>query len=112
MSEHRASNLTGTKRRAKVHASAEAHSGGGRPFAIMASKLYDALRSAGAEESKARGAATAIADFEARIIGIDAKITGLDSKLAALYTHVSQLTWMVGIDIALATGVMFELLAE
>ena len=79
--------------------------------AIMVTEPHDALRSAGADEGKAREAATAVADFAARIIGIDAKAIGLDRKMGAVDGRVSQLTWMVGINIALTTGVIVKLLA-
>jgi hypothetical protein len=53
----------------------------------MMGELYDALLSAGADNDKARSAATEVASFENRLSGLD--------------TKVSLLTWMVGTVITL-----------
>jgi hypothetical protein len=56
-------------------------------MAVMLGNLYDALRSAGAEDEKARKAAEEIAPYEPRF-----------SKLES---DVALLKWMVGFNIAL-----------
>ena len=44
-------------------------------MAVMMGELYDALRSAGAEDDKAKRAATEVAGFDNRLSGIDGRVT-------------------------------------
>lgn len=61
-------------------------------MAVMMGELYDALRSAGAEDEKARRAATEVAGFENRLSTFDGR--------------VSVLTWMVGFNLALTLALV------
>ena len=61
-------------------------------MAVMMGDLYDALRSAGAEDDKARKAASEVAGFENRL-------SSLDSRVAVL-------TWMVGFNVALTLALV------
>lgn len=56
-------------------------------MAVMMGNLYDALKSAGAEDDKARKAAEEIAGYE--------------NHFAKLESDVALLKWMVGFNIAL-----------
>ena len=64
-------------------------------MAVMMGNLYDALRSAGAEDEKARKAAEELAGYENRF-----------SKLEA---DVGLLKWMVGFNLALTIAVVGKL---
>ncbi len=64
-------------------------------MAVMMGNLYDALRSAGAEDEKARKAAEELAGHENRF-----------SKLEA---DVGLLKWMVGFNLALTIAVVGKL---
>ena len=50
-------------------------------MAIMLSKTYDALISAGAPEDKAREAAEELADYESRLASIDNRLAAVEGKL-------------------------------
>ena len=56
-------------------------------MAVMMGDPYDALRSAGAEDDKAKRAASEVAGFE--------------NRPASLDSRVSILTWMVGFNLEL-----------
>jgi hypothetical protein len=60
-------------------------------MAVMLTEVYDALRSAGADEEKAKKAAEAMAANTDRFARIEARL--------------DLLTWMVGVVLALAGGV-------
>ena len=64
-------------------------------MAVMMGDLYDALRSAGAEDDKARKAASEVAGFE--------------NRLASLDSRVSVLTWMVGFNLAMTVAILGKL---
>ena len=66
--------------------------------ARMIAEVYDALRSAGADEEKARAAATAVAEA-------DRDIGDLKMELADVRSDVRLLKGMVGVVIALVLGV-------
>ena len=68
----------------------------------MMAELYDALISAGAEEEKARDAATAIAKWEARFSSLEGRIIRLEGK-------VNLLQWMVGFNLALTTTILWQI---
>ena len=57
-------------------------------MAVMMGNLYDALRSAGADDEKARKAAEEIAAY--------------DNRFAKVETDVALLKWMVGFNIGLS----------
>lgn len=61
-------------------------------MAVMMGDLYDALRSAGAEDEKSRKAASKVAGFENRLLSLDSR--------------VAMLTWMVGFNIALTLALV------
>ena len=60
-------------------------------MAIMLTEVYDAFRSAGADEEKAKKAAEAMAGQQERFSRIEARL--------------DLITWMVGIVLTLAGGV-------
>lgn len=65
------------------------------PFmSTMISKVYDALKEAGASEEKSRKAAEAIANYENRF-------SRIESDLAVL-------KWMVGFNLAMTTAVLWK----
>lgn len=64
-------------------------------MATMVTEVYDALKSAGVAEDKARSAAVAMANYEPRF--------------SAIVTDLSLLKWMVGFNLALTVAVLFKL---
>jgi hypothetical protein len=66
-------------------------------MALMMGSLYDALRSSGVEDEKARKAAEEVAGYE--------------NRLASMESRLGLLTWMVGFNIALTVGVLWKLFA-
>ena len=61
----------------------------------MIAEVYDALKSAGAEDDKARAAATAIADYQ--------------RDIADLRGDVRLIKWMVGFNLAFSLAVVMLL---
>ena len=61
----------------------------------MIAEVYDAFKSAGAEEDKARAAATAIADYQ--------------RDIADLRGDVRLIKWMVGFNLAFSLAVVMLL---
>lgn len=66
-------------------------------MALMMGSLYDALRSGGIEDDKARKAAEEVAGYE--------------NRPAAIESRLGWLTWMVGFNIAFTVGVLLKLFA-
>lgn len=60
----------------------------------MIAEMYDALRDAGASEEKSRAAATAVADY--------------DSRLVRLEGDVNLVKWMVGFNVAMSVAIMMR----
>lgn len=82
-------------------------------MARMIAEVYDALRSAGADEDKARAAATAVAgqlEFDGRLDRIEGRLDRVETRLGKLETEVAVLKWMVGANIALTVLVLGKLL--
>jgi hypothetical protein len=96
-------------------------------MARMIAEVYDALRSAGADEDKARAAATAVAgqlEFDGRLSDLGGRMDRLDGRmdrlegrldrvegrLGKIETEVAVLKWMVGANIALTILVLGKLL--
>ncbi len=67
----------------------------------MISEVYDAFRSAGVPEEKARKAAEALSSDAVATKGDMLK---LDKEMAAMRTDIVVLKWMVGLVIALAVA--------
>ena len=61
---------------------------------LMNAEVYDALKEAGASDEKARAAAQSIAHY--------------DSRLSSMDTRLSGLTWMVGFNLVLSGGVLWQ----
>ncbi len=66
-------------------------------MALMMAGLYDALRAAGANDEASRKAAEEVANY-------DSRLNGLEGRMLLLQ-------WMVGVNIALTSAVLFKLLA-
>jgi hypothetical protein len=82
-------------------------------MARMIAEVYDALKSAGADEDKARAAATAVAgqlEFEGRFNRIDTRLDHIEARAAKLETDMAVLKWMIGANIALTILVLGRLL--
>ena len=82
--------------------------------ALMLSKTYDALLSAGASDDKAREAAEELADYERRLASLDARLDRLDAGLAAFRSEVKTrfgvLTWAIGVNAAATIAILGVLL--
>ncbi|MFZ3237096.1 MAG: hypothetical protein WA417_26020 [Stellaceae bacterium] len=63
-------------------------------MAVMLSKTYDALMSAGAPEEKARAAAEELAAYETRFARIE--------------TDLAVLKWMVGVNLAASLSLVIK----
>lgn len=85
-------------------------------MARMIAEIYDALKNAGADEDKARAAATAVtgqSEIEARldqvvwrIDKIDGRLERLETRVAKVETDLAVLKWMIGANIALTIIVL------
>jgi phage protein D len=82
-------------------------------MSVLIVELYDALKDAGASEEKARAAAKAVSDNEARLSkiegrldGIDGKIAGLQLQIDGLKMRIDALTWVVGLNSALLIAIL------
>jgi hypothetical protein len=72
-------------------------------MARMIAEVYDALKSAGADEDKARAAATAVAgqlEFDGRLDRIDTRLDRIEARVAKVGTDMAVLKWMIGANIA------------
>jgi len=86
-------------------------------MARMIAEIYDALKSAGAPEDKARAAATAVSgqwELDARLDQIDKRIDKveqrlerLESRVGKIETDVAVLKWMVGFTLAVNIAILF-----
>ena len=72
-------------------------------MAIMLSKTYDALVSAGAPEDKAREAAEELANYESRLASIDNRLAAVEGKLTVVI-------WAIGINAAATIAILGVLL--
>lgn len=72
-------------------------------MAIMLSKTYDALVSAGAPEDKAREAAEELADYENQLASIDNRLAGVEGKLTVMI-------WAIGVNAAATIAILGVLL--
>lgn len=72
-------------------------------MAAMLAELYDALRSAGADDDKAKRAAAEVAAY-------DNRLAGMEKELASLSGKVDRIGWMLGSNIALTVLVLGGLL--
>ena len=70
-------------------------------MALMVGSLYDALKSAGVDDEKARKAAEDVASYDSQISQLDRKVTVLDGR-------VNLLQWMVGTNIALTVAILWR----
>jgi hypothetical protein len=66
-------------------------------MAVMMGELYDALRSAGAEDEKAKKAASEVASY-------DNQITGLKTEIVAVRGELTLVKWMVGFNLAITVA--------
>jgi uncharacterized protein YPO0396 len=99
-------------------------------MARMIAEVYDALKSAGADDAKARAAAIAVADqagienleqrlsatigavdqrLEARLDAVDQRLERLEERLTKVERDVFLVKWMVGFLLALQLGTFFML---
>lgn len=72
-------------------------------MALMMGNLYAALVRAGAGEGEAKEAAEEVANFDSRVTGLEGRISLLDAKVDAKFT---QLSWMMGVNMALTFVVL------
>ena len=70
-------------------------------MALMVGSLYDALKSAGVDDEKARKAAEDVASYDSQIGQLDRKVTVLDGR-------VNLLQWMLGTNIALTVAILWR----
>lgn len=73
-------------------------------MAVMVVEVYEAFRSAGADDDKARKAAEVMAG-DARFYRIDQRFTQLDQRLSRVEARLDMLTRMVGMSLTLSGGV-------
>lgn len=70
-------------------------------MALMVGSLYEALKSAGVDDERARKAAEEVAGYDNQIAQIDRKMTALDGRF-------NLLQWMVGTNIALTVAILWR----
>jgi hypothetical protein len=75
-------------------------------MARMIAEVYDALRSAGADDDKARAAATAVAESDRDVADLRLEMSGVRTEGAEIRGDMRLLTWMVGFTIAPVLGVL------
>ena len=66
-------------------------------MALMMASLYDALREGGTSDESSRKAAEEVANYDNRLGGMEGKI--------------NLIQWMLGVNVALTTAVLFKLLS-
>lgn len=71
---------------------------------VMVVEIYDALRSAGADDDKSRKAAEVLVRDE-RFEKIDRQFADVRADMAKLQARQDMLMWMVGITMAVLGGV-------
>lgn len=90
---------------------------------VMIAELYEALKDAGASDDKARAAARAVSDNDARLARIEGQIEGLKGEIGglksqadglkaqidALKMRIDALTWVVGLNSALLIAILVRL---
>jgi len=79
-------------------------------MARMIAEVYDALRSAGADDDKARAAATAVAESNRDIADLRLEMSGVRTETAEMRGDMRLLKWMVGFTMALVLGVLGSVL--
>jgi len=79
-------------------------------MARMIAEVYDALRSAGADDDKARAAATAVAESNRDIADLLLEMSGVRAETAEMRGDMRLLKWMVGFTMALVLGVLGSVL--
>jgi hypothetical protein len=72
----------------------------------MIAEVYDALRSVGADDEKARAAATAVAESDRDIANLRLEMSGVRTEMAEIRGDMRPLKWMVGFTMALVLGVL------
>jgi hypothetical protein len=75
-------------------------------MARMIAEVYDALRSAGADDDKARAAATAVAESDRDVADLRFEIGSVRTEMAEMRGDMRLLKWMVGFTMALVLGVL------
>ena len=93
-------------------------------MARMIAEVYDALRSAGADEEKARAAATAVAEsdfrfaeirteianfraeFERRISAVENRMSALEGRLERVEAQLGFQRWAFGVIFALLIAIL------
>jgi hypothetical protein len=75
-------------------------------MARMIAKVYDALRSAGADDDKARAAATAVAESDRDVADLRFEMGSVRTEMAEMRGDMRLLKWMVGFTMALVLGVL------
>jgi len=75
-------------------------------MARMIAELYDALRSVGADDDKARAAATAVAESDRDVADLRLEMSGVRTEMAEMRGDMRLLKWMVGFTMALVLGVL------
>ena len=81
---------------------------------VMVAEAYDALRSAGADDDKARRAAEAVADSrtELRTIesGLKSEMHGIRLEMQGIRGEIAMLKWMNGGLLAVAIAIFVRML--
>jgi hypothetical protein len=70
-------------------------------MSVMLGQLYNALKSAGASEEEARGAASEVAGYGNRL-------TNIDGELNLIRSELSSHRWVLGYLVAAVSAIMFK----
>ena len=81
---------------------------------VMIAEVYDALRSAGADDEKARKAAEAVAESRSEMktieAGLSSEMHGIKLELQGVRGEIATLKWMNGGLLAVAVAIFIRML--
>ena len=73
---------------------------------VMIAEVYDALRSAGADDEKARKAAEAVAEMKKIEAGLSSEMHGVKLDVQGIRGEIATLKWMNGGLVAVAVAIL------
>ena len=78
-------------------------------MSTMISEVYDALKEAGASEEKARKAAEALTNYDARLNKIESDLATFRAETKGEF---NLLRWMIGFNLAMTVAILWKIFAS
>jgi hypothetical protein len=78
-------------------------------MSTMISEVYDALKEAGASEEKARKAAEALTNYDARLNKIENKLATFRAETKGEF---NLLRWMIGFNLAMTVAILWKIFSS